>query len=108
MRIVYLQGCGFLLSLQIFSNPIGEPLAESTADLGEEGAVVVEKQCTDGDEDEDASDDPSRCCPPELAGFDKHDKGCVTSLLSPGSRLEYSRRPGELVIAQRETNATKG
>ena len=43
MRIVSLQGRGFLLPLQIFSNPIGEPLAESTADLGEEPAIVVEK-----------------------------------------------------------------
>jgi hypothetical protein len=42
MRIVSLQGRGFLLPQQIFSNPIGEPLAESTADLGEERGVVVE------------------------------------------------------------------
>ena len=41
-------------------------------------------------------------------GFDRHDKGCVTWPFSPGSRLGYSRRPGELVIVQRETNATKG
>jgi hypothetical protein len=43
MRIVSLQGRGFLLPLQIFSNPIGEPLAESTADLEVELAIVVEK-----------------------------------------------------------------
>jgi hypothetical protein len=38
-----LDGAASLLPLQTFSNPIGEPLAESTADLGEERAIVVEK-----------------------------------------------------------------
>jgi hypothetical protein len=50
MMVVSLQGRGFLLRLQILSNPIGEPLTESTADLGEKRAVVVEKECVDGDE----------------------------------------------------------
>ena len=43
MRVVSLEGRGLLLPLHILSNLIGEPLAESTADLGEERAIVVEK-----------------------------------------------------------------
>ena len=69
MRIVSLQGRGFLLPLHIPSNPIGKPLAESAADLGEERAVFVVKECVDGDEGEDTSDDSSQCCPPGTAGL---------------------------------------
>jgi hypothetical protein len=63
---VSLEGRGFLLALQILCHPIDESLSQSVRDLGEEGTVVVEKQCVDGDEGEVTSDDPSECCPPGL------------------------------------------
>ena len=39
-----------MLALQILSNPIDEPVSQSVRDLGEERAVVVEKECVDGDQ----------------------------------------------------------
>ena len=62
-----LEGRGFLLALHILSNLIGEPLAQSVTDLGEEGAVVVEIKCVDSDEGEDTSEDSSQS--PEVAGL---------------------------------------
>ena len=69
MRVVYLEGRGFLIPLRILSILIGELLAQSVTDLGEEGAVVVGIKCVDSDEGEDASDDSSPCCPPGIASL---------------------------------------
>jgi hypothetical protein len=44
MRVVSLEGRGFLLPLQILGYPIGELMAQGAAELGEERAVVVEKR----------------------------------------------------------------